>query len=114
MTPAFNDALRHIREPSLDIRRDIILSLSSALGSAWKVHREIDCVGDVSIVVMPASDDDPSMPTFVLYEAGGEARVGTIRRDEWQADQGFATVQQAAISGILTAVNLAQHHSDTA
>jgi hypothetical protein len=84
--------------------RDIVVSLADALGPTWGVERETDFVGDVSVVVMPVIDN-PAMPTFILYEAGGQARVGTVRGDEWEADYGFDTVRQAATIGIIAAID---------
>jgi hypothetical protein len=110
VNPVFDDMLKHLRandgrQPGAARVGDIVVSLTAALGPTWSVQREIDCVGEVSIVVMPVSDH-PAVPTFILYEVGGQAHVGTIRQDEWQADQGFDTVQQAAIVGIIAAANL--------
>ena len=109
MKPVFDDMLKHLRAndarpPGTARIGDIVVLLTAALGPAWNVQREIDCVGEVSIVVMPVSNH-PAVPTFILYEAGGQAHVGTIRQDEWEADQGFDTVQQAAIAGIIAAAN---------
>lgn len=67
--------------------------LAGALGPIWSVHREADHEGEVSIVVLPADDDNE--PVFVLYEKDGLARVGTVRRDEWVGDEGFSGLQDA-------------------
>ena len=79
---------------------DAIALLSPALASAWEVARDVDPVGEVSIVVFPRADD-LAMPTFILFEKDGLAVVATIRDDVWEGEQGFASYRQA-VSAILT------------
>ena len=81
--------------------RDVIVRLSEALGPSWTVHRETDCEGEVSIIVLPLADDVE--PAFVLYEKEGVARVAAVAGDDWEGDQGFASFQQA-VAGIITEI----------
>ena len=78
---------------------DAIALLSPILASTWEVVREVDPVGEISVVVFSTADD-PVMPTFILFEKGGQAVVAIIRDDVWESEQGFASYQQA-ISAIL-------------
>jgi hypothetical protein len=75
--------------------------LSPILASTWEVVREIDPAGEVSIVVFSTADD-LAMPTFILFEKGGQAVVATIRDDVWENEQGVASYRQA-VSAILAA-----------
>jgi hypothetical protein len=78
---------------------DAIALLSPILASAWEVVREVDPAGEVSIVAFSTADD-LAMPTFSLFEKGGQAVVATIRDDVWESEQGFASYRQA-VSTIL-------------
>lgn len=73
---------------------DIVATLAQALGFAWVVQREIDWQGEVSVIALPANDDE-TMPAFVLYEQGGLAQVATVKHDEWQPKRGYATAAEA-------------------
>lgn len=77
---------------------DILATLSERLGAPWHVHREIDCEGEVSIIVFPGGDDDDdeTLPVFILYEKNGLAHVATVEADEWKTAQDFASIQGAA------------------
>jgi len=58
--------------------------------------------GDVSIIVLPPSDD-PALPTFImLYAEHGLARVSTIRRDVWESDQAFPSGRRA-VAAVMSA-----------
>jgi hypothetical protein len=82
-------------------RCDVITVLSEALGPKWRICRETDYEGDVSIIVLPLDDD--VAPTFVLYEKRGVTCVATVTGDNWDGNQGFACFQEAAVA-IITAV----------
>jgi hypothetical protein len=73
---------------------DVLAVLSAALGSDWAVERETDSEGEISIIALPAEESNGT-PTFVLYEKDGQARVATIRGDEWECDHGFNGFRQA-------------------
>ena len=85
---------------------DVVATLSAASAGAWEVERTVDPSGDVSVIVLPACDD-PAMPTFMLYEEHGLARVATIRRDVWESDRAFLSCQQAAAAIIAATAALA-------
>jgi hypothetical protein len=74
---------------------DVVALLSAGSAGAWDVEPEVDPSGDVSIVVLPACDD-PAMPTFLLYQKDGAARVATIRHEIWEDDRAFPGCRQAA------------------
>jgi hypothetical protein len=82
---------------------DVAASLSAASAGAWEVEHAVDPSGDMSIIVLPACDD-PAMPTFVLYEEHGVARVATIRRDVWESDQAFPSGRRA-VAAIIAATS---------
>ncbi|HEY0182439.1 MAG TPA: hypothetical protein VGC09_06475 [Rhodopila sp.] len=108
VTHAFDSILHRLDAPGPRPNRqapagDIVLSLRKLLGSGWWVERETDYLGEISIVVLPATDQI-ELPMFMLYESGGLAHVATIRADEWEADRGFDTVPQAALIGIVAVI----------
>lgn len=76
---------------------DIVTALSQGLGSAWVVEREIDCQGEISIIVLGAGEDDAdnSLPTFIFYERDGLMQVATVTNDEWRAQRSFESAQAA-------------------
>jgi hypothetical protein len=78
--------------------RNVLEVLSEALGPTWTVHRETDCNGEISIIVLPAADD--AEPVFVLYEKDGLAHVATVCEDAWEGDRGFFSFQDA-VAGII-------------
>jgi len=80
---------------------DVVATLTSALAPAWTVEREVDPSGDLSIIVLPVVDD-PSRPTFVLYEEDGLVQVSTLLGETWQNRQSFRTCQRA-VAAIITA-----------
>jgi len=82
---------------------DVAASLSAVSAGAWEVERAVDPSGDVAIIVLPARDD-PALPTFMLYEEHGLARVATIRRDVWESDQAFPSGCRA-IAAIIAATS---------
>ena len=84
--------------PATDPKHDACDVLAEALGPMWSVHCEVDCEGEVSIVVLP--DDGDIGPAFLLYENGGQARVGTVSGDEWTSRESFSDIQ-AAITAII-------------
>jgi hypothetical protein len=80
---------------------DVVASLSAGLADAWEVERAVDPSGDVTIIILPVLDA-PGMPTFMLYEEDGLARVATIRRDVWESDQAFLSCPKA-VAAIIAA-----------
>ncbi len=86
--------LPRTRTFSYQIPFDAVASLSAAASDAWEVERMVDPAGEVSIIVLPTSDD-PALPTFMLYEKHGQARVATIRDDVWESDVAFTSGRQA-------------------
>jgi len=98
------DECRHDRTPRdlyLDTRipvvpspHDVVTSLAAARAGAWEVEQNFDPAGDMSIIVLPTSDD-PTLPTFMLYEKHGLARVAVIRDDIWESDRAFPTGSKA-------------------
>lgn len=88
-----------------DVAVDVIDELSMALGPKWDVGREIDYVGDVMIIALPADDID-AMPALILYEKDGQAHVATVRGVDWEADHAFSSFRHAVIEMILTAASL--------
>jgi hypothetical protein len=85
---------------------DVVATLSAASAGAWEIERAVDPSGDVSVMVLPACDD-PAMPTFMLYEEHGLARVAIIRRDVWESDRAFLSCRQAAAAIIAATTALA-------
>jgi hypothetical protein len=87
---------------------DIAASLSEAAAGAWEVEHAVDPSGEVAIIVLPARDD-PALPTFMLYQEHGLARVATIRRDIWESDQAFPSGRRAvaAIIAVTSALAVA-------
>lgn len=67
----------------------IAASLQAALTPGWVAERIIEPLGEVAIVVLPA-DDDPALPSFLLYETATAARVAVILADRWEAEQEHA------------------------
>jgi hypothetical protein len=76
-------------------------SLAAASSGAWEIEHAIDPAGEESIIILPTSDD-PALPTFMLYEEHGLARVATIRRDVWERDQAYLSGRRA-VEAILAA-----------
>jgi hypothetical protein len=87
---------------------DFVASLSAVSAGAWEVEQMVDPSGEVSIVMFPACDD-PALPTFMLFEENGLARVATIRHDVWESDQTYLSNHQAvaAIMAATAALSLA-------
>ena len=77
--------------------------LTARLNANWIVEQTSDPMGEISIVVMPMSDD--AARTYILFEAGGQARVGIVEDDAWQVEHDYQTLPQAAEHGILAAIN---------
>ena len=76
---------------------DVMVWLSAGASGAWEVEQEIDPAGEVSVIVHPTYDD-PALPTFVLYEKDGGARVAVVRHDVWETERVFSSCEQAASS----------------
>jgi hypothetical protein len=91
--------LRHARSSF-----DAGTALTSALTLAWSVERETDPWGELSIVVLPASDT-AAHPSFVLYEENGSVQVSTFLGEDWQCRQTFQTCQRA-VAAIIEAASL--------
>jgi len=89
--------------PATDSNHDALDVLAGALGPMWSVHREIDCEGEASIVVLP--DHDDIGPAFLLYETAGLARVGTVIGDEWASYESFSGIRAAVTAIIAKAVS---------
>lgn len=81
---------------------DAVAFLTAVLGPVWDVEREVDPAGEVSIIVFSAGDD-PSMPTFILYEKDDKAVVATIRGDHWEGERGFTCFDRAAAAIVVDA-----------
>lgn len=77
--------------------------LSAAASGGWEVEQAIDPSGDVSIIVLPANDD-PLMPTFMLYQERGRSRVAVIRSDVWESDKTFSSCRRA-VAAIIAATS---------
>ena len=73
---------------------DVIASLTAASTDAWEVEQTVDPFGEVSIIVLPR-DDDPALPTFMLYEGDGVARVATIRHEAWESEKAYHSSRRA-------------------
>lgn len=87
---------------------DVVAAQATASSGAWDVEHAFDPTGDLSIMVLPTCDD-PALPTFLLYQEHGLARVATIRREIWESDQAFPSGRRAvaAIVAATAAVMLA-------
>ena len=81
---------------------DAVAVLTSALGTEWAVERTTDCEGDISIIVFSTQESDDEL-SFILYENGGHVRLATMRADEWQFEQPFASFRHAVRALIATA-----------
>lgn len=73
---------------------DVMALLTAGVTHEWEVMQEIDPVGEISVIVMPALDG-PAKPCFLLYEKNGHAQVATIRDDCWESDSTFASSAEA-------------------
>ena len=82
---------------------DVAATLSNALAPAWTVEREIDPLGDLTIIVLPTGDGSMHS-AFVLYEDRGCAHVGTVRGEIWQSKRAFPTCQSAVAAIIAAAI----------
>jgi hypothetical protein len=89
---------------------DVVDELSAALGPKWDVMREIDYVGEISIIALPADDID-AMPTLIMYEKDGQAHVATIRGVEWETNHAFSSFRHAVSAMIATAASLSLSRS---
>jgi hypothetical protein len=87
---------------------DFVASLSAASAGAWEVEHVVDPSGEASIIMFPACGD-PALPTFMLFEENGLARVATIRHDVWENDQAYLSNHQAvaAVMAATAALSLA-------
>jgi hypothetical protein len=83
---------------------DVVAELSAALPPHWTVDREVDPVGDISVIVFPTCDD-PERLAFVLYEDNGFVQVGTVKGETWQARRTFPTCQRAVAAIVAAAVH---------
>lgn len=73
--------------------------LQAALAPGWMAERIVEPHGEAMIAVV-AIDDDPMLPTFLLYETPQAARVATIVDDAWVAEQQCAGCDDAVTSVI--------------
>jgi len=93
---------------------DAAAVLSAALAPKWSVQREVDYVGEVSIILLPAHDhptiEHRALPSFILFEKDGQARVATVTEDQWVADQGFRDIQPAVTAIIAAAAAISTSH----
>ena len=83
---------------------DVVATLLAALAPAWTVEREIDPLGDLTIIVLPAGYGS-ARSAFVLYEDNGCAQFGTIKGEIWQSKCAFPTCQRA-VAAIIAAATL--------
>jgi hypothetical protein len=87
---------------------DVAAELSAALPPGWTVRREVDPVGDISIIVFPTCDD-PRQSTFVLYEENGFVQVGIVTGETWRGKSTLPTCRRAVAAILsLAAMNLAR------
>ena len=84
--------------------QDIALHLATRLNAGWIVEQTTDPMGEISIIVIPISDD-PAARTYILFEAEGRARVGIVEDDVWQVEHDYKTPLQAVEHGILAAID---------
>lgn len=73
---------------------DCLDDLSEQLGPNWEVKREIDYLGEISIIALPAPDIDV-MPALILYEKDGQTHVATVRGADWETDRAFPSFREA-------------------
>ena len=88
--------------------QEIARHLTARLNVSWIVEQTSDPMGEISIVVMPMSDD--AARTYILFEVEGQARVGIVEDDAWQVEHDYKTPLQAAEHGILAAINARAPH----
>jgi hypothetical protein len=81
---------------------DAATLLSTVLATAWEVERQVDPIGDVSLVVFSTADDFVA-PTFMLFENAGQFVVATVTGDVWKGEQGFASCEQAVVAIVIGA-----------
>jgi hypothetical protein len=93
-------ALQALPPPSL-LPYDAATALRAAAAGNWVIEHAVDPAGEESVIVLPAHDD-PDLPTFLLYEEHGLARLAVIRGDIWESDQAFPSGSRA-VTAILAA-----------
>ncbi len=81
-----------------DAEREAVEMLTEALAPVWTVYKETDYQGEVSIIALPADDND--VPAFILFEKNGRPHMAKVRGDEWESEESCASVE-AAIAGII-------------
>jgi hypothetical protein len=84
-------------------RFDVVAELSAALPPDWTVEREVDPVGDISIIAFPICNDLGSS-AFVVYEDDGFVQVGTISGETWGGRRTFPTCR-SAVAAIVAAAH---------
>jgi hypothetical protein len=83
---------------------DVVATLFAALAPTWTVEREIDPLGNLTIIALPARYGS-ARSAFVLYEDNGCAQFGTIKGEIWQSKCAFPTCQRA-VAAIIAAATL--------
>ena len=91
---------------------DSVFELTKALGPHWVIEPWTGCGGDLSIIVF-ARHDPNALPTFVLFEQDGVARVATVQNDEWARDRRFRSLRLAAGALIARAALAAKQYRDS-
>jgi hypothetical protein len=81
---------------------NVVAALTSALTPHWTVDRECDPSGNLTVIMLPASDTS-ARPTFVLYEDNGLVQVSTFLGEDWQKRHAFLTCQRAVSAIVATA-----------
>ena len=88
--------------PAVGLLSDAVETLRTTLPPGWQVERIIDPDGELSVAVL-AADDNPALPTFLLYARTLTAQIATIVDDAWVSTQPFSDWPKA----VATLVSLA-------
>ena len=91
-------------DPAVGLLSDAVETLRTTLPPGWQVERIIDPDGEVSVAVL-ADDDNPALPTFLLYAQSLTAQVATIANDTWVSSHPFSHWSEAVATLVSLATN---------